>query len=491
MANLPLEKLINSLSQGELRAFSLSIKKDANPSYYELFNTIRTGKYDKKKKDNNETQRRNYLYNTILDSLLNQAKTIDTQIAKGLHQAELLYNRHLEKEAWKVISKAEKLAQKHERFGYIIQILEWKKIIGFRLESFSTQDYRDTSAQEKETIDKYLNYLKAAGSYNELLIRKKKEGYVQEIDKLPDTSYFNKIDQDSNLPKRTLYYQRMAHAIRLCLVQDVQSQYKITKLIMEDAAVIIEPNECMLAYFEHLTSCICIGEFEELLATLNKLRADIKKGKFGNSQDILVKLFYYSSNYEIMALNYLGERNKLELKIKEVELGMKKIGEKLSTEMKLVIFSALKIGYYFLGNQEQSKTYLNNILNNEQYNLRKDVYQSALFFKLLICTDENQVEIMEGTLKKISIQCDLSRPQYTFEQDLFSAFNKFVNDKIDKTGLYSSILKSYDNIAHKLPSGFKYTENHYPYFLWAFSRKNNVDFLVSAKNIHQKYFKNK
>ena len=490
MANLPLEKLIKSLSQGELRAFSLSIKKEGNPSYYELFNAIRTDKYKKQKKDNNETQRRNYLYNAILDSLLNQAKTIDTQIAKGLHQAEILYNRHLEKEAWKVISKAEKLAQKHERFGYIIQILEWKKTIGFRLESFSTQDYRDTSKQETETIEKYLNYLKAAGNYNELLIRKKKEGYVYEEDKLPDASLFDDIILDDNLPKRTLYYHRMAQAVRHCLVQDVQSQYQVTKLIMKDAAVIIEPNECMLAYFEHLTSCICAGEFEELLTTLAKLKTDIKKGKFGNSKDIIVKLFYYSSNYEIMALNYLGDKNLLQLKIKEVELGMKKMGDKLSTEMKLVIFSALKVGHYFLGQEEESKKYLNSILDNDQVNLRKDISQSALFFNLLICTDENKVEEMEATLKTISLQTDLNRPQYQFEKDLFTIFSQFANDKLDKPSLYTSIINSYNNIAQELPSGFKYTENYYPYFLWAFSRKNHIDIMVSSKNIHQKYFKN-
>ena len=490
MANLPLEKLINSLSQGELRAFSLSIKKEANPSYYELFNSIRTGKYDKKKKDNNETQRRNYLYNAILDSLLGQAKTIDTQIAKGLHQAELLYNRHLEKEAWKVISKAEKLANKHERFGYIIQILEWKKIIGFRLGSFSTQDYRDTSAQEKETIDKYLNYLKAAGSYHELLIRKKKEGYVQELDKLPDTFNLDESLENSNLPKRTLYYQRMATAIKLCLVQDVKAQYKITKLIMQDAAVIIEPNECMLAYFEHLTSCICIGEFEELLFTLKKLKTDIKKGRFGNNQDITLKLFYYSSNYETMAYNYSGDRNQLVLKVKEVEQGINKLGTHLSKEMNLVIFSALLIAYYFLGEAEKSKNYINKILTTDQSNLRKDVFQETLFFYLLICIDENNDEELLASLKKIDSNYDLNRPQYKFEQELFPIFQSYSNGEIDKLDLYTKVIRAYENIDQELSSGFKYTENLYPFFLWAYSRKNNTDILTNAKYINQKYFKN-
>jgi hypothetical protein len=490
MPKLSLEKLINSLSQGELRAFSLSIKKDGNPSYYKLFNDIRSGKHQiSKKKDNNETQRRNYLYNSILESLVKSSKTIDSQIAKGLHHAELLYNRQLEKEAWKEIEKAEKLARKHERFGYIIQILEWKKIIGFRLDSFSTQDFRDTSALEKDTINDYLNYLKAADVYHELLIRKKKEGYVQEPEKLPKLSDLQESNSTIKVPKRTLYYQRMAHAVHLCLTQDTQAQYQLTKLIVQDAAVIIETNECLLAYFEHLTSCICVGAFDELISTFSRLKTDIKKGKFGNSQDILIKLFYYAANYEIMAYTFLGESNNLKIKIKEVELGIKKLDDNLSVEMLMLIHSALKMGYYFLGNSEQSKFYINKIQEVGGMNVRMDIYQDSLFFALLLCTDENNVEQMETTLKMIDEQLNLNKPQYKFEREMFQIFSLFVVDKLNKKQLFQELIHAYDQIGQTLPSGLNYTENYYPYYLWAKANQEDNSIMKTAETLSKKYFK--
>jgi hypothetical protein len=486
MPKLSLEKLINSLSQGELRAFSLSIKKDKNPSYYSLFNDIRSGKTDQtQKKDNNEIQRRNYLYNSILESLVKSSKTIDSQISRGLHHVEILFNRQLEKEAWKELEKVEKLANKHERFGYVIQILEWKKILGLRLDSFTEHEYEIVSNMENETMEKYKTYLEAANTYHELIQEKQKRGYIHVLKEIPYSEGLDNKGSDKNVPKRTLYYQRMAQAIHLCLVQDIPAQYKITKLIVEDAVVINEANECLQAYFEHLTSCICMGSFAELIQLIDKLKLDVKKGKFGTDPSIKHKLFYYAANYETMAFAYMGNKPKLALKIKEVELGLTKMEENLTTEMKLTIFSALKMAHYVLNDNEESKKYLNLITSSESMKIRTDIYQDSLFFQLLIYADENRVSEMEEIIAKIKTDCNLNQPSYRFESELFTIFSAFCIDKLDKKGLYSAILLAYNKSGITLSNGIQYTENYYPYFLWALARQENSTILQVAG----KYFK--
>ena len=482
MPKLSLERLIQSLSQGELRAFSLSIKKDNNPSYYKLFNDIRTGKSDdNQKKDNNEIQRRNYLYNSILESLVKSSKTIDSQISKGLHHVEILYNRQLEKEAWKELERVEKLANKHERFGYIIQVLEWKKILGTRLNSFTKEDYAFTSKLEKETMENYKTYLDASNSYHELIQEKQTGGYIHDLE-VSTLEELGTSQKDANFPKRTLYYQRMAKAVHLCLTQDIISQYKLTKLIIEDVAVINEANECLQAYFEHLTSCICLGEFNELISLLHKLRLDISKGKFGTDPNIKIKLFYYAANYETMAYSYLGDTIKLQQKIKEVELGLKKFDANLTVEMKLTIYTALKTALYFLGDIKGSKKYVSLILNSESINIRRDTYQDALFFSLLIQADENNVNGMEITLNKIETQCDVNKPHYQFEKKLLENFQKFVIDKLNKTELYHQNIKAYNQFSYTLPNGKIYAENYYPYYVWATARKESLPILKFCKS---------
>lgn len=483
MPKLSLEKLIDSLSQGELRAFSLSIKKDKNPSYYNLFNNIRSGKSDNSnKKDNNEIQRRNYLYNSILESLVKSSKTTDTQIAKGLHHVEILYNRQLEKEAWKELEKVEKIANKHERFGYVIQVLEWKKILGLRLDSFTNEDYKTVSQLETETMEKYKTYLKAADAYHDLIQQKQNRGYEHELKELPN---FEFSESTGGLPKRTLYYQRMAKAMHLCLTQDIPAQYQLTKLIVEDAVVISEANECLQAYFEHLTSCLCMARFEELIALLDKLKLDVKKGKFGSDPNIKHRLFYYASNYETMSYSYKGNAAQLKIKINEVELGIQKINENLSTEMKLTIYSALKMGHYFLGNIAATRRYLQLITNTENINVRRDIYQDSLFFSLLLATDDNNVAEMESLLEKIELQCDLDKPHYKFEKSLFLTFKDFCQDKLNKSQLFDLIIEANNQSGIPLTNGVKYTENYYAYYLWAQSRKQNIPVLTLAKQTNR------
>ena len=491
MPKLSLERLINSLTQGELRAFSLSIKKEKNPSYYSLFNDIRSGKHEEsKKKDNNETQRRNYLYNSILESLVKSSRTIDSQISKGLHHVELLYNRQLEKEAWKELERVEKLARKHERFGYIIQILEWKKIIGLKLKAFSSNDYKAISKNEKETIQEYLDYLKASDTYHELLLRKKKQGYIHEIDKLPDFSGVDLINPKEPIAKRTLYYQRMAHATQLCLIQDTHAQYELTKQIVKDAAVINEANECLQAYFEHLTSCICIGKFKELLDTLIKLRHDIKIGKFGTDQTIKIKLFYYASNYELMSHSYMGDKANLAIKIKEVENGIIKLGSSLSTEMRMVIYSALKMAHFFMQDYSKTINYLEQINALGAHKVRIDILQDSLFFYLLIATDENDSDKMELILKRIEQSCDLNKPHYLFEKELYSLFRKFSKDEYNKDELFDNLISTYNQVTPSILHDVKYTENHYIFFLWALANQNNEPLFNTAKKRYNSNFKN-
>ena len=487
MPKLSLEKLIQSLSQGELRAFSLSIKKDKNPSYYKLFNDIRSGKADNDhKKNNNEIQRRNYLYNSILESLVKSSKTIDSQISKGLHHVEILYNRQLEKEAWKELEKVEKLANKHERFGYIIQILEWKKILGLRLASFTKEDYIMTSKLEQETMKKYNTYLEAANAYHKLVQEKQNQGYIHNLELIPSLEELKKEEDNSTeYPKRTLYYQRMAKAMHLCLIQDIPAQYQLTKLIVEDAVVINEANECLQAYFEHLTSCICMARFEELISLRQKLTLDVKKGKFGTDPNIKLRLFYYAANYETMSYCYLGDSSNLKLKIKEVELGLVKRDENLTLEMKLTIYSALKMGHYFLGNTEEAKKYLQLISDTETLSLRRDIYQDSLLFGLLVCTDENRVTEMEQILSKIKTHCDFNQPHYKFENSLFTIFQRFAKDELNKSNLYPAITEAYNEASITLPSGKNYTENYYPYFLWAEARRRNIPVLKLAELLKQ------
>jgi len=108
MPRTALEKLIKSLTRGELKAYSLFIKNKKDTVHFKLFNLIKNNNLIKHKSN---IHNRKYLYNNILESISKTLNSIDAQILKKLLYTEVLFNKQLIKEAWKEINKAQKLAR--------------------------------------------------------------------------------------------------------------------------------------------------------------------------------------------------------------------------------------------------------------------------------------------------------------------------------------------------------------------------------------------
>lgn len=69
MEKSALEKLIKSMTKGEHKTFSLSVKNEKKPEYYNLFKKVKQSTEKKKEFNFKNTQRKKYLYDAILESL--------------------------------------------------------------------------------------------------------------------------------------------------------------------------------------------------------------------------------------------------------------------------------------------------------------------------------------------------------------------------------------------------------------------------------------
>jgi hypothetical protein len=139
-----LHKLIKSLSKPEKRYFkvfsSRHIIGDEN-NYQTLFDAIdRQEDYDEEKlmkkfKDKSFVNRfsiaKNRLYNAILKSLdsFHANSSIEAQIHRQVHAAEILYNKSLYDQSLKVLNSAKKVAEKHEMYTVLAEISRWEKRI--------------------------------------------------------------------------------------------------------------------------------------------------------------------------------------------------------------------------------------------------------------------------------------------------------------------------------------------------------------------------
>ena len=479
MAAGSLEKLIKSLTRGELKAYSNSIKNNSSSEYSKLFKQI-------KKEDRTgivgSIHHRKYLYDSLLESIAKSSNSIDSNILKKLLNTETLFNRQLIKEAWKEVNKAQKLAEKHERFGFLIQILEWKKSIGFYLDDFSRQDHNELSTLQERVLNQQLIFLQAKNRYMEILGLKKEIGYLSlNYNKSNFSKYEMPIAPEVE-SKRAIFYAHMTKAIYHWMLKKHNKEYELTKLIVRQIDVKVDRTEYLIGNLEHLTSCVCNASFKELLNTLQHLTDKYNEGYFGVNTSIELRLFYYAANYEIMSYAFIGKSNLLQKKINEVEKGLIYWQKSLSKEMLIVIYSALKMGHYYLGNNRKSKMYINKMLTESSKRIRKDAFEDALLFNLISAFDKYDLEFQESTLNKTIRYLKQNNMTESFEFSLAKTFQKHLlaTDNFF-TLVYNDIQNEIPQHFYKLPDGRYYSENYLPIYIWLIAKIKKLPILKTMK----------
>ena len=132
--------LIKSLSQGEKAFFIKSIpqsaKKNESTDYLTLFYTLdKMEEYDedklKEKLKNNPFIKhisvvKNYLFNLILKYLkaFHDGTSVKNELLEVLQDAEILMKKAFYKESYRVLQKAEKMAEKFEFFTFLLEIYD-------------------------------------------------------------------------------------------------------------------------------------------------------------------------------------------------------------------------------------------------------------------------------------------------------------------------------------------------------------------------------
>jgi len=478
-----LEKLVKSLTRGELKAFSNSIKNNNSSEYSKLFKQL---KKENHSKTAGSIHHRKYLYDSLLESIARSSNSIDSNILKKLLNTETLFNRQLIKEAWKEVNKAQKLAEKHERFGFLIQILEWKKSIGFYMDDFSRQDHTQLSNKQEKVINQQLIFLQTKNRYMEILGLKKEIGYLSlNYDRTFFSKYEIKIAPEVE-SKRAMFYAHMTEAIYHWMLKEHNKEYELTNKIINHIDIKVDRTEYLIGNLEHLTSCVCNASFPELLHTLSKLKIKYHEGYFGLNTSIELRLFYYAANYEIMSYTFIGDKELLIQKIKEVEDGLIYWQKSLSKEMLIVIYSALKTGHYYLGNIKISKMYINKMLSESSKSIRKDAFEDALLFNLISAFDKYDLEFQESSLNKTLRYLKQNNMTQSFEYKLANALRKhlLIGEKFFSL-VYSEIQNEIPLHFYQLPDGRYYSENYLPIYIWLIAKIKNKSILDTMKLWHE------
>jgi hypothetical protein len=409
-------ELIKSLNKSEKRYFKVFSSRhtigDEN-SYIKLFDYIdKMVEYDEDKVFkhfkgkpllNKFSITKGRLYNNILKSLdtFHSTSSIDAQIFRQIHSAEILYNKGLYKHAEKILKSAEKQAIKHERFNLQLELKQkQKKLIENELYTEVNQ------AQISKMYENEKELIKEIGLYNHLWCIKSHlfqeinlKGHLrneQDIKKLKGfMNELKEMDMTKASTKSAYLYHHIQSAYYFSVNDLELSHYHLTSLIaiLENDMILAkeEPN----IYFSALTNIIYIStrlkKYEDAQVHLSTLKSLSTNGK---SMDLDIKYFSSTYSLELSLLREKGEYQKALELVPQIEEGYRLYGNHINSLRKAYIDFQIGTIYLCLGEHSKALTWINNILNETKIDQKQDIYCFAQLINLILHFELNNVRFL-------------------------------------------------------------------------------------------------
>jgi len=419
--------LIKSMSKAEKQYFKLNIVKRSSAEktiYLTLFNAIESQKeYDKEKilkkikviKFDQFANVKHYLYELILTTLRNMYadNSIDLELSCMIQNVEILYNRALFNLCWKILEKAKKLAQRHEKFLSILDILAWEmKLLGKEKALDKTKKYIEKPGKEVNTvIEKWTNLreykdlsikLQYYYSIDASLQNEEVKKYVESVFNHPllqkeeaPLSYYAKGDY---YHLRSLYFHLRKNDAENAMI------YTKKRLQLYESHPEME-KEDFENYINNMNNYIgwriLLRHHDEKFIYLEKLRTILYNKKLVSTQQLREKIFqsYYLNT--LILYNASGEFEKGIPFIQEMENFIEEYHLNLPKFFQISIHFHIASLYFGISKFDKALSSLNKLIiykEKEDNFIRKDIHCASRLLELIIHYELKNENLLEYKL---------------------------------------------------------------------------------------------
>lgn len=433
-----LHELIHSLNKSEKRYFKVFSSRHTigeENAYIKLFDYL-----DKMDEYDEEVVFRHFkgqaflnkfsitkarLYANILKSLdtFHSTSSIDAQIFRSIHSAEILYKKGLYKQCEKLLNSAEKQAKKHENFHLLLEIKEkQKKLIENEL-------YTDIKAKEiekmfdaEQNILEEINQYQALWNVKSLLFQEiNKNGKVRnEKDTLKLRDMVQQVEQ-MDISRASTKSKYLYHHIQSAFyfsVNDLDlSHYHLSSIIdlLEENGRLLkeQPN----LYFSALTNFIYIStklkKYELSELNLKKLKNLSDTGK-----NIDLDIKYFSSTYslELSLLADKGEFQKAIELVPQIEEGYRLYEGHISSLRKAYIDFQVGVIYLSMGEYNHALSWMYKILNEGKIDQKQDIFCFAQLINLILHFELNNSRFLPYAITSTKRYLKNRNRIYKFEE---------------------------------------------------------------------------
>jgi hypothetical protein len=417
-----LYKLIKSLSKSEKRFFKLSSSlQSGDKNYLKIFDFIESqGKYDEdalKDEFKSETfvkhlpSEKNHLYKLILKSLRSyySEQSISSILKQEIKNVEILYNKALYKECEKFVVRAKEVARDHEKFYYWFELLSWeKKLLEEAYESGEFSRNLDELIEEEEmVIAKLRNLAEYQIVYSKINLIFRSGGFTRNenerkvVEGIADYHLIKgKNTAISTRASSMCYYIKGLCAATNRNFEDSYQFFNKTREILDkNQNIKSDSGQRYVLTLSHLLRCYIDGkDFVKAQALINDLRG-LEGTKGFNSTDITVRIFTITYNLELALFHAMGEFQKSVDLIPKIEALEEQFGDKVSKEQEILLTYNKAHSYFGVGDYKKALYYINLVLNDNEQNLRQDIYSFARLFNLVLHFELENYDFLEYIIK--------------------------------------------------------------------------------------------
>jgi tetratricopeptide (TPR) repeat protein len=415
-------KLIKSLSKSEKRFFKLSSSlQSGDKNYLKIFDFIEAQvKYDEeelKEAFKNETfikhlpSEKNHLYKLILKALRSyySEQSVSSMLKQEIKNVEILYNKALYKECEKFVQRAKEIARDHEKFYYWYELLSWeKKLLEEAYESGEFSTNLDELVEEEEmVIAKLRNLAEYQVIYSKINLVFRSGGFTRNeaerkvVDGIADYHLIKgKNTAVSTRASSMCYYIKGLCAATNRNYEDSYQFFNKTREILDrNPKIKADSGQRYVMTLSHLLRCyIDSKEFEKAEKLIADLRS-LEGTKGFDSTDIKVRVFTSTNNLELALFHAMGEFEQAVVKIPKIEELQEHYGDKVSKEQEILLTYNKAYSYFGAGDYKKALQYINQVLNDNEQNLRQDIYSFARLFNLVLHYELENYDFLEYVIK--------------------------------------------------------------------------------------------
>jgi hypothetical protein len=393
------------------------------------------------------------LYDMVLRSLdaFHSNSSIDAQLKKLLHGAEILYKKTLYKQSAKLLKQAKKMAYEYEKHTSLLEIFKWEKLL---IEKDTYEEIDDNELQriyeEDRTILKKIELHSEFWNIKSNLFRTlNKTGSARSQEELEKfrSIIASRLEghDEKHFYYETRYLYNHTNSAFYFSIGDYKESYKYLtanlKLIEDNLEMFSEePN----IYFSLLTNIVYIASqlkmYKEVFFYLDKLRELPKAFENARNEDLDVRMFYLLYSTELTIHFILGDFEKAIDSVPLIEAGLKLYEDKLSHVRKAFLYYNVSINYFGEGKYNEALRWINKLLDNVSIDKSQAIYCFAEILNLVIHIELGNQSLLPYQLKSTHRYLKTRNRVYKFETVMLRFINRITNAyKHELAGVFAKL----------------------------------------------------